>query len=345
MAIPYPYRSSDWYGYDHCCDTPLPNRFDYLASGLFDGDGARVYFADSLTNLDGANNYGIPNAYIYGSSLTSSDNGYRSDYKCTTNNPPSSYQQYSFSRELPQDNGVGKLVSGTFYVNFGVSKGQTGGSQQYVDTYAAVDYRENNTTSWTRARDIDNNLTYPGAQWNQVYGGMVSVSSSSHLLRLFNQAGFPTGTGISGGRYFAYDKPGEYRITIGALHGPILSYASCSSAQTTNDDQYLETGNFNATGPFYYRISNVNANCSSTINNTTYYAKEFIAKYVKQLYTNSAMTTPASLTAGTYRYARYNGTGSTATVSNLENTKGGAYTATFSSTGERTSASTPCLFT
>lgn len=74
---------------------------------------------------------------------------------------------------------------------------------------------------------------------------------------------------------------------------------------------------------------------------TSYYAAEPFAKYVTQLYTNTSLITPASIN-GTARFRRMETRGSSA-VSNPEQTKDGAYTATFTS-GARTSDSTPCTF-
>jgi hypothetical protein len=316
---------------------PSPGtRFTFSSNGNLDGDGQRIYFADSLTNLDGANNYGIPTAYIYGSSLVASDNGFRSDYKCTTNNPPTEYQQFTFTRELLQDGGVGRLTQGSFYVTFSLEKSQTGGSQQYIDQNCAVMYRANNTQNWNRAVDIFGDICKPGATWNAVYGGMVSENTSGNgLLRVFNAAGSPTGTGQLASQYFIFDTPGEYRVTMGALYGPILAYSSCTTPQTVNDSFSLDTDDAAPTAAFYeYKISSVGGNCSNQML-TTVYAKEWMPKYVTQFYSNTALTTPASLSTGTYRYRR--------SSVNLEYTKDGSYTATFTN-DVKSSRAIPCFY-
>ena len=72
------------------------------------------------------------------------------------------------------------------------------------------------------------------------------------------------------------------------------------------------------------------------VNGSTYYAKEHITKYVTQLYTDLALTTAATLTAGTYTFFRPN--------VNWEYTKNGSYTADFNSSAQRTNASTPVFY-
>ena len=127
-------------------------------------------------------------------------------------------------------------------------------------------------------------------------------------------------------RVFAFDIPGEYRITMGALNGQVCNYADCTLTKNTSASQGFTTGDYSYAGgvstPQQYQYN---------VNGTTYYAKEHITKYVTQLYTDLALTTEATITAGNYNFFRPN--------VNWEYTKNGSYTADFNSSAQRTSVS------
>ena len=100
---------------------------------------------------------------------------------------------------------------------------------------------------------------------------------------------------------------------------------------------------------YRYQIATSN-NCSNafTSNGTNYYAAEPFAKYVTQLYTDTALTTKANTTntGSQFRFRRMHLLNTSDTeVSNPEYTKDGAYTSYFNNTGLSTSNPTPCLFT
>jgi hypothetical protein len=88
-------------------------------------------------------------------------------------------------------------------------------------------------------------------------------------------------------------------------------------------------GGTNGAGAYEYSVTSAssNATCSST-GYTTYYAREWITKYVTQLYTDIAMTTKASF-PNTYT-RRFKRTGI-----NQEGTVDGTYLAPFDTNGLR----------
>ena len=170
---------------------------------------------------------------------------------------------------------------------------------------------------------------------------------------------------MSGYRIFAFNGDngngeidGEYRITIGNFAGQNLSYlasgdpnispgsAQCSATPNntgTHPKQFIETGDaMYPTGglsSYAYQLVDAASNGCNTAfggNSVTYYAREWITKYVTQLYTTSALTTEATMYATTKRFRRVN--------VNQEGTKDAAYLATFNASGLRTSPSKGCLF-
>ena len=156
---------------------------------------------------------------------------------------------------------------------------------------------------------------------------MTNIGGNNNEMTLSGTTG-----GLSGvKRVFAFDLPGEYRITLGALNGQACHYADCTVQKNTQVSQGFTTGDYNYGGgvstPQQYQY---------TVNSSTYYAKEHITKYVTQLYTDLALTTPATLTQGTYTFSRPN--------INWEYTKNGQYTAQFNSSAQRTTASTPVFY-
>ena len=173
--------------------------------------------------------------------------------------------------------------------------------------------------------------------------GQLTTSPDSNLTQTDYQYNVENGSaGITNGyRIFAFNgsqesnTDGEYRITMGNFSGTTLLYPNCTgSVGNSGIFQGLEMGDAsyggsNAAGAYEYSVTSVNsdATCSST-GYTTYYAKEWITKYVTQLYTDTAMTTKASF-SNTYT-RRFKRTGI-----NQEGTVDGTYLAPFDANGLR----------
>ena len=130
---------------------------------------------------------------------------------------------------------------------------------------------------------------------------------------------------------------GEYRITLGNFSGSQACYDLVSGCSFSTSGKYQKMnigdasyGGANGSGAYEYSVTsaNSNASCSST-GYTTYYAREWITKYVTQLYTDIAMTTkPTSFTNTYVRKFKRTGT-------NQEGTVDGAYLAPFDVNGFR----------
>lgn len=207
-------------------------------------------------------------------------------------------------------------------------------SQTFNPVSAVVEYRVNSAANWSVAVDIDGTTTNVKAAFNGAAsnvptgeGGMTATSGNNNEMTLSGTTGGSSGVK----RVFAFDIPGEYRITMGALNGQACNYADCTLQKNTQVSQGFVSGDYNYGGgvstPQQYQY---------TVNGSTYYAKEHITKYVTQLYTDLALTTPATLTQGTYTFSRPN--------VNWEYTKNGQYTAQFNSSAQRTTASTPVFY-
>ena len=198
-----------------------------------------------------------------------------------------------------------------------------------------VEYRVNSASNWIVAQTVDNSLiggnntSNTKAQYNGAVsgvptgeGGLTGIGGNNNEMTLSGSTGGSSGIK----RVFAFDIPGEYRITMGALNGQVCNYADCNVQKNTQVSQGFTTGDYNYGGgvstPQQYQY---------TVNGSTYYAKEHITKYVTQLYTDLALTTPATITAGNYNFFRPN--------VNWEYTKNGSYTADFNASGQRTSVS------
>jgi hypothetical protein len=177
-------------------------------------------------------------------------------------------------------------------------------------------------------------------------GNIISIDQSPNSLSQLAQ----------GAKVFAFNTVGEYRVVYGNLSSNFGEFGfgvSCNQAgqQDFRANGRLEIGDFyypnfewwgDEDGVYEYRVNTSSTSCGSNFGSgTAYYAAEPFAKYVTQLYTNTSLLTPANVN-GTARFRRMDQRGSSA-VSNPEQTKDGAYTATFSS-GNRTSDSTPCTF-
>ena len=308
----------------------VPSRFKIsFMPPLNDGDGTRYYFANNYTNLD-QDIGSIGNQYIYGTSLVSPATSNASN-KCNIGQNGN----YQFLRnKISAGLGTGE---GAFYVQFfatAPATTQSTTSQTFNPVSAVVEYRVNSSSNWTVAVDVDGTTTNAKAAFNGAAsnvptgeGGMTATSGNNNEMTLSGTTGGSSGVK----RVFAFDIPGEYRITMGALNGQACNYADCTVQKNTQVSQGFTTGDYNYGGgvstPQQYQY---------TVNGSTYYAKEHVTKYVTQLYTDLALTTPATLTQGTYTFFRPN--------VNWEYTKNGSYTATFNSSAQRTSASTPVVY-
>lgn len=296
---------------------------------LNDGDGTRYYFANNYTNLD-QDIGSINSLYIYGTSLVSPATSNTSN-KCNIGQNGN----YQFLRNKISA-GLG-TSEGAFYVQFFANAPATTPSttsQTFNPVSAVVEYRVNSAATWSIAVDVDGTTTNSKAQFNGAAsgvptgeGGMTNIGGNNNEMTLSGTTGGSSGVK----RVFAFDLPGEYRITLGALNGQTCNYADCTLQKNTQVSQGFVSGDYNYGGgvstPQQYQY---------TVNGSTYYAKEHITKYVTQLYTDLALTTPATLTQGTYTFSRPN--------INWEYTKNGQYTAQFNSSAQRTTASTPVFY-
>ncbi len=309
----------------------VPSRFIINSMApLFDGDGKRIYYADNYTNLD-QDMSAIGSQYIYGTSLVSPATSNTSD-KCAVGQNGN----YVFSRDK-KSAGLGS-GEGAFYVHFFADAPVTTPStttQTFNPVSAVVEYRVDSTANWSIAETVDNsliggnNISNTKSQYNGAEsgvptgeGGLTSIGGNNNEITLSGTTGGTSGVR----RVFAFDIPGEYRITMGALNGQVCNYADCTISKNFSASQKFLMGDYNYGGgvstPQQYQY---------TVNGSTYYAKEHITKYVTQLYTDLALTTPATITAGNYNFFRPN--------VNWEYTKNGSYTADFNASGQRTSVS------
>jgi len=169
---------------------------------------------------------------------------------------------------------------------------------------------------------------YPGAQTDCQYDVTNPPSIASTIgYRIF---------AFDGGSDNSADVDGEYRITLGNFSGTDLSYPSCTD--TPNDSVAFQTielgdasyGGPNGTSAYTYKVSDQvsgNATCATSMSGT-YYAREWITKYVTQLYTDQAMTIKAVFNAALTRRFRRDG-------ENQEGTIDGSYLAPFNTAGLR----------
>ena len=171
-----------------------------------------------------------------------------------------------------------------------------------------------------------------------------------------------TSDGNRGSRIFAFDgqyfpsstqEGGDFRVTIGNLQGTNLTYRvnsllDCSTTAKTSSagSQRLVMGDasyapINVRADYYeYRIGEkvilgapIDATCATPLSGTSYYAKEWITKYVTQLYTDTSLTTKASFvmpSGESNKLIRFKRNGQ-----NQEGTLEGTYLGYFTSDGLR----------
>tara|TARA_R110000751_G_scaffold87893_9_gene174014 strand:- start:4512 stop:8807 length:4296 start_codon:yes stop_codon:yes gene_type:complete len=306
----------------------IPGIFVQTSPPMNDGDGSRYYFSPNYTNLDTA---GPISSWVYGASLISPTTSNSSLY-CT----PPQVGNYTFIRDK-QLAGLG-IGEGAFYVQF-LGESSNTGIAAAIWVNSTVEYRASSASPWTVAIDVDNSLigvsttsNYTG-EFDGTYGpvgegGWFGNSYTANEMVL--DASSSSTSGMR--RVYAFDLPGEYRITNGALEGNGCNWNNCSSTKNINVSQGFIMGDYNYAGgittPQQYQYN---------VSGSTYYAKEHITKYVTQLYTDLNLTT--TVVFGTTVTKTFYRPGV-----NWEYTKDGAYTATFNALGQRTTVSAPVLY-
>jgi len=269
---------------------------------------------------------------------------------------------------------TGGLTTGAFYVYFNpmISKSMSGMfNPEEINFRYQIAYRVDSNDTWSTAVDINGNAADYSGTWkydgqgtegldNQYYVGSNWLSSGSPqvvVAKIENNSA-PRYAGL----VYAFDTPGEYRIlhsnmasTFGKLtpQGDNQNGFSCTAFPyySTEMEHVFETGDFYYPGSsaggiddaiaagsgdsnnvFRYRISQ--GSCSS-LPSLNIYAREPVAKYVTQLYTDQALSTKLqSISGGTsYVIRRMENLSSTASAYlNPEYTKNGTYQISFQNT-------------
>ena len=247
-----------------------------------------------------------------------------------------------------------------------------------------IAYRANSSSPWTTAVDLNSNpATFTGS-W--VYNGgssagLDNIPSNSSFPQISLSKIESTTTRRYAGVVYAFDTVGEYRILHGNYFSTFGTFTinqfpangfSCTQGgglpnfSSPNAASYIEYGDFNypavgAGGPgesigpqsgslqtvFRYQINQTPCSGSFT-NNTNVYAREPLAKYVTQLYTDNTLSTEYTSIQGIdYRIRRMKFS-STALNDflNPEYSKDGAYVIRFSNTTGLVIAGnkTPCAY-
>ncbi len=327
-----------------------------------DGDGGAVWFTDNVTslntNLPDFGNASTASLYLDGFNAPNSLNSLNTVDVCSTG---------SFSAQFINQTKSTGLTQGTLYVYIqgtNSEKPVTGTTNVY--TRFAIQYRANSSSSWIYLADLNGNTisgANVGGQWRyaQLSGGTVEglFTNGGNFINAEVASNYPQPFVFGkGSKVFAFDTVGEYRIIYGNLSSNFGQFQNGAPNCSTAGEQNLDVNGTFQIGDFYYpsfewsgdndgvyeyRVTTSSTSCGSSFpsNATVYYAAEPFAKYVTQLYTNTSLLTPANIN-GTARFRRMQARGNVG-VSNPEQTKDGAYTATFSS-GNRTTDSTPCEF-
>ena len=364
-------------------NAPVPGSFNQYSGLISDGDARTYYFSGSDTALD-LNGHVIDPTDVdvtfrnpTGVTPTTS-NPTRSAYVCpgTEGGGP----HFLMTKKLLRQTNV-LTGNATFYVkiinkNTPLGPGDPYTGQLTSRTPASVEYRPNGAVAWTQAYDINGQL----AKFGMVRSGVGSPGSGNQFEKVrVNRDGqlttnqIPVGAkntgyipngqtefqldvtasqytpgGVAiGSRIFAFNLPGDYRVTLGNLSGTGLAYNDpddpsnpCATTPRSPNtlgtaQQSIQIGDASYGGPngssaYEYEISTEStSSCNYNGAFTTVYAKEFITKYVSQLYTTSSMNTEKSLSGGSYVFRRIG------TDSNIEGTVNGLYVASFSTSGIR----------
>ena len=274
------------------------------------------------------------------------------------------------------------LSTGAFYVYFNprISQPFSGSPQPTICIRYQIAYRANSSSAWATAIDMNGNSadftgtwTYNFSKDGLDFQGVTSPWSQVQNPQIVLVKDENNSTDRYAGLVYAFDQPGEYRI----LHGNMIStfgantiYSSfptspfsCSQTPYTDADMdnIIETGDFyypssNAGGDgdqiggqpndnFYrYRINQ--GSCGTTTPITDVYAREPVAKYVTQFFTDTALTNPyGTVTSGTpyvVRRMESNSTGSN--FLNPEYTRNGDYQVYFQTNQGVVSTISPCYY-
>jgi hypothetical protein len=233
----------------------------------------------------------------------------------------------------------------------GISSGSS--TVKYTFGSFNIDYRLNNSQAWTPAIDLNGDVCGGTSLANQSKGTWRHDNSPANFiygeLDIDNQFPQAFGSGNSGNwlvriigqtqsgatsydcvasRVFAFDTPGEYRITTDNLvtNNWDCNNTICSGNFETGSGSSSGTGvgnygqdRFNIDyGDFYYDFGSNRAfsykvsSSSSPFAGTQLYAKEPLFRYVSQFYSDPELLTKAQLSSGTNTYYvttfNYNGT-------------------------------------
>jgi hypothetical protein len=272
------------------------------------------------------------------------------------------------------------LSTGAFYVYFNprLSQAFSSGTQPQINIRYQIAYRSSSSSSWSTAIDMKGNAANFSGTWFYSFSkdGLdfsgVTFPWSNNDPQIVMVKDENNSTDRYAGLVYAFDQPGEYRIlhsniitTFGSLtnQGFPTSPYSCSQSPYVDGDisNTMETGDFyypsfNAGGNgdqiggqpndnFYrYRISQ--GSCGTTPT-TNVYAREPLAKYVSQFFTNTSLTIPyGTSTSGTSYVVRRMESNDAfgGAFLNPEYTNDGKYQVTFQNTQGVPSSISPCYY-
>ena len=316
----------------------------YLASKEYRGDwfeynnAAAFYVAIKTVNKGGTSSKTVGTSASVEWRNLSSPGGTFINWKNATD---ISGQPSSFGMS-PQLNSSGGIIQSAVRVN---------SSGEATTTFPA------STDSFYWAPKGTTSYNPPGSIYTQSL--LQTTSNSGNIVESYRVFVF-------NGNQDGYDD-GEYRITLGNLSGQNLgysvaftggpsSYVDCSGTLDTDVTQSIEIGDAmypeGGQRSYAYQFSPLgttqDSTCATSIlgNHDIYYAREWITKYVTQLYTNATLmdevnstTQPNDWPRAARRKFRRVG------VNQEQGIDGGSYTALFTIGGRRQSFSSQCLST
>ena len=356
---------------------------EYIAPqglGIGDGSGVALFLTNSFSSYltsDIPSNLGnTTTAYVRGLTDPSSATNPLTIEVCTGNTLPTPGLFTPNFFNFKSDNA---LSAGAFYVYINPynSNPFTNIGDSQVNVRFAISYYDTSQAKWVTAVDMNGDLATTTATFRyagssiQGYNYNFSTYPSSSQGSITIQKDETITQPRYGGLVYAFDIPGEYRIihgnfqsTFGAFN---TSLAGCNNPNISfNMESVVEYGDFYYTvdeaggtgkniGPpagesntvYRYQISQ--GSCVSSWSGSNVYAREPLAKYVTQLYTNIAKTSLyPSVPGNNYRIKRMQnlGTGSGSAALNPEYTQDGSYTLQFSNTTGLVNpgTQTPCLY-